>query len=467
MATALEAGTTNTVFGALAAQLRGAVIASDDGAYDAARRVWNGMIDRRPQLIVRCAGVADVIASVNFARENGLPVSIRGGAHNVAGNAVAEGGLMIDLSGMKGIHVDPRQKTVRAEPGVLWGELDHETQAFGLATTGGQVSHTGIAGLTLGGGIGNLMRKYGCTVDNLLSVDIVTADGELRHASATENANLFWGVRGGGGNFGVVTSFEYRLHAVGPMVTGGLLIWPAAEAAGALRAYRDRLSSAPDDLTATFMFMTAPPAPFVPPEFHGAPVAAMLVCHLGSPEDAEKDIAPLRAFGPPALDMVGPIPYVAIQQIPDAGASWGFQVYTKSAQLTGLDDDAIDVLVAHAAEMTSPLSVVVLPAMGGAVSRVGVNDTAFNHRHSPYHITIFSLWTDPVEAQRHIDWTRRFAEALQPFTAGVYVNELGNEGEDRIKAAYTPETYQRLVAVKNEYDPTNVFRVNQNIKPTG
>jgi hypothetical protein len=264
----------------------------------------------------------------------------------------------------------------------------------------------------------------------------------------------------------VVTSFEYRLHPVGPIVTGGLLIWPAFMGMDLMRTYRELTSTASDNLGATLLFMTAPPLPFVPPEFHGAPIAAVLVCHVGTPEEAARELAPLRAFGPPAIDMCGPIPYVEVQKIPDMGTPWGLQRYTKSFQLSGLDDDVAEPVARYGSAFTSPLSSLVIPAMGGAVSRVDVNDTAFNHRHTPYHITIFSQWTDPTESERHIAWTREFADALQPFSDGVYVNELGNEEGERLATAYTPETFRRLVELKNRYDPTNLFRVNQNIKPS-
>ncbi len=446
--------------------LRGALLQPRDVGYDEVRRVWNGMIDRKPALIVRCAGVADVIQAVNFARTHHLLVAVRGGGHNVTGNAVCDGGIMIDLSLMKGIRVDPAARTVRAEPGVTWGEFDHETQAFGLAVTGGQVVTTGIAGLTLGGGIGWLMRKFGAVVDNLLSVDLVLADGRFVTASASENPDLFWGVRGGGGNFGIATSFEYRLHPLGPLVTGGLLLYPASEARALLRYYRDVIATAPDDLMALAAFMMAPPAPFVPAHLHGAPVIAIGICHAGTLDEGQQAAEQFRAFGPPLVDLVGPMPYTAVQHLFDAASVPGQQVYLKSEHLAHLGDDVIETLATHAAGMTSPLSVVIVFPLGGAIGRVGNDETAFGHRDAPFDYVIYSFWDDPQESERHIKWTRDFGAAMQPFSVGVYVNELGAEGEDRVRAAYSRQSYERLVALKNTYDPTNLFRLNQNVKPT-
>jgi FAD/FMN-containing dehydrogenase len=445
--------------------LRGPLLEAGDEGYDAARQVWNGMIDRRPALIARCAGVSDVIAAVNFARAHDLLVSIRGGGHNVTGNAVCDGGLMIDMSLMKGIRVDPASRTVRAQAGVTWGEFDHETQAFGLATTGGQVTTTGIAGLTLGGGIGWLMRKCGAVVDNLLSVDLVTADGRFLTASAGENADLFWGLRGGGGNFGVATSFEYRLHPIGPMITGGMMLYPASDAPALLRFLRTYLETAPDEVLVLAAFLSAPPAPFVPAEMHGAPMMAIGFCHAGSLDEGQQAANRLREFGPPAVDLIGPMPYVALQQLFDPSVPFGQQVYLKSEHLAILSDQVIDTLVTHAAGRTSPHSVVLLFPLGGAIGRVGDDETAFGHRGAAFDYVIYSMWLDPAESERHIAWTREFAAAMQQFSVGVYVNELGSEGDDRVRAAYPRHTYERLVALKNAYDPTNLFHLNQNIKP--
>jgi FAD/FMN-containing dehydrogenase len=448
------------------AGLRGALLRPGDDGYDAARRVWNGMIDRTPALIARCAGVADVIAAVHFARKTGLPVTVRGGGHNVTGTAVCDGGLMIDISPMKGIRVDPQALTARAQAGLTWGEFDHETQAFGLAVTGGQISTTGIAGLTLGGGIGWLMRRCGLVVDNLLSADVVTAEGRFVTASATENEDLFWGLRGGGGNFGIVTSFEYRLHPVGPIVMAGMALYPAEQAGGLLRFYRSYMATAPDEVLAMVGFLTAPPAPFVPPHLHGAPVVGMLFCYAGPVDEAAPQVERLRAFGPPAVDLIGPMPYTVVQQMFDAGQPAGMQVYVKSAHLVDLRDEVIEALVDHAARVTSPLSALIVLPMGGAVARVPAGATAFSHRAAPFDYVCYSQWTDPAEHDRHVRWARDLAEAMRPYAHGVYVNELGDLGDDVVREAYPPETYARLVVLKNKYDPTNMFRFNQNIKPT-
>jgi hypothetical protein len=445
--------------------LRGLLLQPGDAGYDAARRVWNGAIDRKPALIARCAGSADVISAVTFARANNLLVSVRGGGHNVTGNAVCDGGLMIDLSLMKGIRVDRAQRTVTAQAGATWGDLDHETQAFGLATTGGQISTTGIAGLTLGGGLGWLMRKCGLVVDNLLSVDVVTADGRFLTASATEHADLFWGLRGGGGNLGLVTSFEYRLHPIGPIVTGGVVLHPAARATEALRFYRDYMASASEDEMVVFAFQSAPPAEFVPKAMHGAPVVGMALCHVGPLDAGQRAVERLRSFGKPLVDLLGPMPYTAVQKAMDEAMPFGRHVYLRSDHLTGLGDEVVDTCVRHATAMTSPMSVAVIVPLGGAVTRVGEHDTAFSHRSTPFDIDIFGIWTDPRESDRHLKWGRDFGAALQPFSRGVYINEMGSEGDERIRAAYNAANYARLVTLKNQYDPTNFWRMNQNIKP--
>jgi FAD/FMN-containing dehydrogenase len=448
------------------ASLRGELLQPGDDGYDTTRRVWNGMIDRRPALIARCAGVADVIGAVDFARTHDLLVSVRGGGHNVTGNAVCDGGLMIDLSPMKGIRVDPVRRTARAQAGVTWGELDHETQAFGLATTGGQISMTGIAGLTLGGGLGWLMRKCGLTIDNLLAVDLVTADGRFLTASAAENEDLFWGVRGGGGNFGIATAFEFRLHPVGPVVTSGMVMYPAARGRELLGFFRDVMAGASDDLTAMVGFLTAPPAPFVPADLQGEPAVALILCHAGSAEDGQRVVEQIRSFGPPAVDQLGPMPYLAVQRLFDASMPAGRHVYLRSDHLGGLSDEVIDTIVVNAAAVTSPLSAALVLSLGGAVARVGEHETAFGHRDTPFDIVVFSVWTDPQESERHMRWGREFGAAMRPFSRGVYVNEMGVEGEERVRAAYNPASYERLVALKDRYDPTNFFRMNQNIKPS-
>jgi FAD/FMN-containing dehydrogenase len=442
----------------LRGRLRGTLLRPGDPGYDEARRVWNGMIDRRPALIVRGAGAADVIQAVGFARERGLPLAVRGGGHNVAGNAVCDGGLVIDLSRMKGIRVDPARRTVRAEGGVLWGELDREAQAFGLATTGGIVSTTGIGGLTLGGGIGWLARTCGLACDNLLSVDLVTADGRLLTVGPTEHADLFWGVHGGGGNFGVATSLEYRLHPVG-QVLGGLLIHPFEAARDLLRLYRDFAETAPSEL-ACYPVLTS--------SAEGAPVAAIAVCYNGPPDAGERALRPLRSFGSPLMDGIGPMPYTGVQSMLDAFYPPGLFNYWKSSFLTGLSDGAIDTMIAHCADRPSPMCHMALEQLGGAVSRLDAEETAFAHRERPYCFLCLGMCADPAEVEACVRWARRFWEAMEPFASGVYVNYLGteaDEGAERVRAAYGAEQYERLAALKARHDPSNLFRVNQNIKP--
>jgi FAD/FMN-containing dehydrogenase len=447
-------------------EIRGKLLLPGDDGYDLARRVWNAMIDRRPAMIVRAADADDVARAVTFARENELRLSIRGGGHNAAGNAVCDGGMMLDLSMMTALRVDPSARTARAAGGLTWAPVDAATQAHGLAVTGGQVSHTGIAGLTLGGGLGNIMRKHGLTIDNLLSVDVVLADGRAVTASATQNEDLFWALRGGGGNFGVATSFEYRLHPVGPIVLGGMVLHPPSRAAELLRFLREFVASAPDDLGLTVAFLTAPPAPFVPEPARGKPIVAVLCCHCGSIDDATRDLAPLRAFGPPAADLVQPMPYVAVQQLVDAGAEYGaHHVYLKSDHLAELADPAIETIVEHAAKMTSPASMVLVLPLGGAVARVPSDATAFGHRSAGWDYNAYAMWADAREPDRHIAWARAFSAAMQPFAIGAYVNEMVDEGEERVRAAYPPATYRRLAELKKKYDPTNLFRLNQNIRP--
>jgi len=439
-----------------AARLRGSLLRHGDGGYDEARKLFNGMIDHRPALIARCAGAADVIAAVQFARQHDLLVSIKGGGHGVAGKAVCDGGLMIDFSRMKSIRVDPTERTVRAEPGVLGAELDRETQAFGLATPVGTVSTTGIAGLTLGGGQSWLASKYGFAIDNLRSVDIVTADGTLRTASATQQEDLFWAIRGAGHNFGVVTSFEYRLHPVGP-VLGGLVIHPLSQAVEVLRFYREFSVSQPDELQTWAGILTLP---------DGNPVVALAPCYVGSLEEGERLLSPLRRFGTPIADTVAPLPYVAMQQIFDAAFPPGRLNYWKSALTSHLADEVIEASVEYARKLPSPFTVILFAELHGAYSRVGKTETAYFHRDLQYDAIILSGWTDPADTQRNIGWTRELFAAWEPHLArAAYVNDLGDEGEDRARSAYGGN-YARLVALKTKYDPTNLFRMNQNIRPT-
>lgn len=450
-----------------AANFRGELIRSRDDGYDAARAVFNGMIDRRPELIARCTGVADVMAAVGFACEHGLPVAVRGGGHSVPGYAVCDGGVVIDLFPMKGVWVDPEARTVRAQAGLFWGELDRETQAFGLAVTGGRYSNTGIAGLTLGGGSGWLERKIGFTVDNLISADVVTADGRLVRASEEENEDLFWGLRGGGGNFGIVTSFEYRLHPIGPIVLGGMLMYPMDQAREVLCFYRDFIAQAPDELGGGCAFVTAPPEPFVPEHLRGAQILAIVVCYAGPVRDGEGAIRPLKEFGAPAVDMVGPMPYTVLQSMTDAGTPSGMQNYWKAGFLDELPDEAIDTFVEHAQKVTSPLTQVHLLPMGGAISRVADGETPLALRDAAFNFHAIGMWADPAEQAEHIRWARELEAAMLPWTTErIYLNFIGDEGEERVRSAFDPETYSRLVALKDKYDPTNMFCLNQNIKPS-
>ena len=438
-------------------RLRGPLLGPGEAGYDEARKVWNGMIDRRPALIARCAGVADVIAAVRFAREHELLVSVRGGGHNITGNAVCEGGLMIDLSPMKSVRVDPARRAARAEAGLTWGEYNHETRAFGLASTGGVVSTTGIAGLTLGGGLGWLMGKHGLSCDNLLSADLVTADGEFLTASADQNPDLFWGLRGGGGNFGVVTSFEYRVHPVGP-VLAGMVLHPMAKAREVLRFYRDYARTCPDALTAFAALMTS---------HEGDPVVAIVVGYIGDLADGEALVAPVRKFGSPLADTIAPMSYEQLNQMFDAAFPYGgVQRYWKSSFLKQLGDDVLEILIDRAATMRSPMSMVGFFHVHGAATRVDPNETAFGLRSDQWDYDVISQWTDAAEFAGHIQWTREFWTSVEPFATGqVYVNHLDAEEGTRIRAAYS-DNFGRLVALKNKYDPTNLFRLNQNIRPT-
>ncbi|HEU0215649.1 MAG TPA: FAD-binding oxidoreductase [Stellaceae bacterium] len=452
-----EAMLENAAVQKFADTLRGRLIRPGDGGYDEARRVWNGMIDRRPALVARCAGPADVVAAVRFARAHELLVSVKGGGHNITGNAVCEGGLMIDLSPMKGVRVDPAARTARAEAGLTWGEYNRETQAFGLASTGGVVSTTGIAGLTLGGGLGWLMGKHGLSCDNLLSADLVTADGELLTVSADRHPELYWGLRGGGGNFGVVTSFEYRLHPVGS-VLAGMVLHPLAKAAQVLRFYREYARACPDELTAFAALMTSP---------EGDPVVALVAGHIGDHAAGEKLLAPLRKFGAPLVDTIAPTSYVALNLMFDAAFPYGgVQRYWKSSFLKELGDDALDILVDRANRMRSPMSMIGFFHVHGAAARVDPDATAFGLRDDQWDYDVISQWNDPAEAADHVAWTREVWNAVEPFASGkVYVNHLDAEEGARIGAAYS-DNYGRLIALKNKYDPSNLFRMNQNIRPT-
>ena len=437
-------------------RVRGAVITGADPGYDNARRVWNAMIDKRPQLIVQCRHAADVIACVNYARDEGLVVAVRGGAHSVAGNATCDGGLVIDLSEMKGIRVDADRRIAWAEPGLRWVEFDRETQAFGLATTGGTVGDTGIAGLTLGGGFGWLEGRLGMTVDNLLGADVVLANGDLVHATASENSDLFWALRGGGGNFGVVTSFEYRLHPVGPMIVGGLVVHPFARAAEVLAFYNEFLHSAPDALTAAAVIMTAP---------DGNKACGLACAYLGPVEEGEKAVQPLKQFGPPILDMMGPIPYAGQQSMLDQAMPPNVLNYWKADFIPEIGEGVAGAAIDAYSRVPSPMSSILFFPIHGAASRVDPQATAYPHRRG-IHMGIYSLWTDLAEKNANVAWVRETWQAIQPFVpGGVYVNELGDdEGDDRVRQAYGPN-YARLTQIKAKYDPQNLFRLNANIRP--
>lgn len=437
-------------------RLRGGLVLPSDAGYEAARKVWNGMVDKSPAIIVYCAGVADVVEAVGFARSRGLLVAVRSGGHNIAGCSVCDGGLVIDLSRMKGIAVDPERRVARAEAGLTLGEFDAATQAFALATTMGVNSDTGIAGLTLGGGFGRLGRKYGLACDNLLSAEVVTADGQFLRASATENADLFWGLRGGGGNFGIVTAFEFKLHPVGPTVLGGAVVYDYAHARGALRFYREFSSNAPDDLSVDAALAATP---------SGQRVFSISVCYSGPLDTGEQLLKPLRTYGAPIEDRIAPIAYVQSQSAGDSIFPRGQRYYWKAQFLREITDAAIDTLLEAYAAAPSVASLAVFQQVGGAIARVPAAETAYGNRDAAYDCFPISIWEGPADDEANIQWVRNFWTAMRPFsTGGVYVNNLGDEGEDRVRAAYG-DNYRRMVALKNKYDPMNVFRLNQNIRP--
>jgi FAD/FMN-containing dehydrogenase len=447
--------------------IQGEVVTPAAPGYDVARAVWNGMIDKRPALIVRCFGVADVIAAVQFARSQDIELAVRGGGHSLPGFSTSDGGIVVDLSPMKGIRVDPDAQRVVAQGGVTWRELDHETQAFGLAVTGGLVSSTGVAGFALGGGIGWLMRKHGLTCDNLAAVDLVTADGRLVHANERENPDLYWGLRGGGGNFGVVTSFEFRLHRVGPTILAGPIFFPGDQATQILRGYREYTASLPDEMTTLVNLTTAPPAPFLPADVHGKKVVAVVGVYAGSPDEGRKVAEPLRHLGTPITDLLGPMPYTMMQSLLDGLYAPGARNYFKAGYLGGLSDEAIDTLVRFQGSTISPSSEIHVHQLGGAVARVPDDATAFGQRGAPYLLNIVARWADPGTDAAQIAWARDLFAAAEPFsTGGTYVNFM-SAGDDRIVAAYGRDKYERLAGLKETWDPTNLFRLNQNISPAG
>jgi FAD/FMN-containing dehydrogenase len=444
----------------------GELIHPGDAGYDEARAVFNAMIDRRPALIARCANADDVVATVQLARRENLPMSVYGGGHGVTGAAVVDAGIVCDLRGMKGITVDADARTVRAEAGVNWGEFDAATTAHGLAVTGGRVPSTGIGGLALGSGSGWFERKFGFTCDNLLSAEVVTADGRKVTASPGENPELFWGLRGGGGNFGVVTEFHLQLHPIPPEILAGILMYPAPMAADVTRFWRDFMLDAPDEVGGAVAYITAPPLDFVPEPVRGQPVVGVVLGYMGAPEEGAEVLRPMREFGPPGVDMMGPMPYTAMQQLIEPANQHGFFNYWTADFLAELPDKAVDVLVEHAMQPVSPMSQMLLVPGGGAIARMPEDDTAFGQRNAPWNTHFLSMWADPADTERNIAYTREIADAMNPWATGrAYLNFIGEEGTARVEAAFGPEKYRRLQALKKVWDPDNFFSHNQNIAP--
>jgi FAD/FMN-containing dehydrogenase len=447
----------------------GAMLRPGDADYDQARRVWNGAIDRQPALIARCRGTADVVAAVRLGVRHGLAIAVRGGGHSIPGLSVCDGGLVIDLSPMKAIDVDPTARAARVEPGVLWRELDAAAQKHGLAVPGGEVSHTGVAGLTLGGGIGWLSRLYRLTCDSLAIAQLVTADGAVLEVTEETEPDLFWGLRGGGGNFGVVTSFTLRLHPVPVPMYAGMVVHPLNRAPAALRVFLDLAAHAPDALGLNAAMVTAPPAPFIPADLHGQLVVVLAAGFVGSLAEGAQLLRPIREFAQPALDTFGPMPYTALQAMVDDSVPAGLSSYARSEWLVPLDDAGITALVEAARQMTSPLSQVLLRIMGGAIGRVAPNATAFCYRHAAAMLTLNAMWPNPASADdTHRGWARQAWHQIRPWSAGGgYVNHLCEEGPGRVREAYGEQSWNRLVQLKRRYDPDNIFHLNQNIPPTG
>jgi FAD/FMN-containing dehydrogenase len=464
----LKGGTialSNDILTALRSELHGNLCLPGEAGYDDARTIWNAMIDRRPGAVARCRGASDVISAVRLARDNGLLVAVRGGGHNIAGNAVCEGGLLIDLSPMRSVHVDSKERTARVEPGVTLGEFDKETQSFGLATPLGINSTTGVAGLTLGGGFGWLSRRFGLTADNLSSADVVTADGELRHASTAENPDLFWAIRGGGGNFGVVTSFEFKLHPVGPELVSGLIVHPFARARELLAGYRQIASVAPDELTIWVVLRKAPPLPFLSSDVYGKEILVFAVCYSGAVADADAALAPLRALGKPLADVIGPQSYAAWQTAFDPLLTPGAFNYWKSHNFTALSDGLFDALIDYVGTLPTTECEIFIGQLGGAISRVPADATAYPHRDTKFVMNVHTRWRERTEEKASIRWTRElFAATARYATGGVYVNFMPEDETDRVAGAYG-SNYERLVALKAKYDPGNFFRLNQNLRP--
>lgn len=449
----------------LADGLRGELLTPNSAGYDEARTIWNAMIDRRPGLIARCAGTSDVMQAVNFVRNHELLVSIKGGGHNIAGNAVCDGGLMIDLSPMKSVQVDPGSRTARVEPGVTLGEFDKEAQVFGLATPLGINSTTGVAGLTLGGGFGWLSRKYGLSVDNLISADVVTRNGELKKASKNENTDLFWGIRGGGGNFGIVTSFEFQLHQVGPQILSGLIVHPFKDAKAVLLRWREFVASMPDELACWVVLRKAPPLPALPEEVHGTEVVLLVVCYAGDMDKGREVLKPLREFGNPIADLIVPHQYTAFQSAFDPLLTPGMRNYWKSHNFSMISDEAIDIIIQYAGELPTPQCELFVAHLGGAVARIAKDATAYANRDAEFILNVHTRWDDRAKDDEYIGWARKFFQTIAPHsTGGVYVNFLTQDEKERVNMAYG-SNYDRLIKLKNKYDPTNLFHLNQNIPP--
>ena len=460
----MEGALSETVVTALKPHFRGQLIQPGDAAYDQARAVYNGMIDKRPALIARCTDVADVIAGVNAARDSGMLLAVRGGAHNGAGLGTCDGGLVVDLSPMKGVFVDPKRSTIRVGGGCTWGDVDHAASAYGLATPSGFISTTGVGGLTLGGGIGYLSRAYGLTIDNLLSAEVVLADGRLVNASSDENADLFWALRGGGGNFGVVTSFEFKAHPVGT-VYGGPMLWPMDQARELMKWWRDFILTAPQDINGWFGFVTVPPGPPFPESVHLQKMCAVVWCYTGPLDQAEARFKPIRDAMPPAVDFAGPIPWPVLQSLFDALYPPGLQWYWKADFVSDLSDKAIDLHIKYGHQLPSMHSTMHLYPINGAAHRAGPNDTAFSYRDASFASVIVGVDPDPANNDRIVQWAKDYWLALHPHSAGGgYINMMMDEGNDNVKAAYR-DNYARLAKIKREYDPANLFRVNQNIRP--
>ena len=446
-------------------RLRGDLIQPGDESYAAARTVYWSHVDRHPALIVRAEDEIDVIAAVDYARETGAPIAVRSGGHSFAGFGMVDGGIVVDLSGMKSMRIDPVRRTARVQPGLTWGEYAEQAQAYGLATTSGDVHSVGVGGLTVGGGVGWMVRKYGLTVDHLLSVDIVTADGRLLRASADEHPDLFWAVRGGGSNFGIITSLEFRLELAGTILGGGVF-YPATDAATIIRAAADYAAQAPDELTTMVFVLHAPPLPFIPEDHVGELSVLVAFCYVGDLAEGERVVAPLRTLGEPIADMVMPMPYPGMFDLTRDLAVPGRRLALRSMYLETLEDEAIETIVTHSEQAATPFDTLAqLRVLGGKMARIPQESTAFGHRDKPFMLSVIAEWDDAAEDGRNQAWATRFYEALRPHADGVYVNFVQNEGEARVRDAYKPAAFERLAAVKAQYDPTNLFRQNQNIKP--